>query len=341
MKEYIEKLVNKEDLSLDEMMQATNHCLTNKVSPAEIAAFLIALRSKGETINEITGIVNVIRSQSPLGSIKLQNVMDNCGTGGDNSHSFNISTTASFVIAGAGVTVAKHGNRSVSSQTGSADVLGCLGVSLFLKKSHVEQLLHENKIAFLYAPHIHKNLQNFMKVRIDLGLPTIFNTIGPLTNPIHLDSQFIGVYKQSMISIVARALNKLGRQRAIVVNGAGGMDEASLAGENKLTLLDNEKITSFTLHPEELGLPTYPLEAIQGGDAKTNAKILLAVLKGEKGPYLDTTLLNAALGLYANGVAETLKDGLVMARESIQSGKALERLNHLISYSNKVKGEVI
>lgn len=341
MKEYIEKLINKEDLSVEEMMRATERCLTNTISQAEIAAFLIALRSKGETINEIIGIVEIIRSQSPLRSIKLQNVMDNCGTGGDHSYSFNISTTASFVIAGAGVTVAKHGNRSVSSKTGSADILEYLGVSLSLKKKHIEEVLHQNKIAFLYAPHIHKNLKNFMKVRIDLGLPTIFNTIGPLTNPIHLDSQLIGVYKRSMLPTMAQALNKLGRHRAIVVNGAGGMDEASLVGENELVLLKDGEITPFTLQPEELGLQTYPLKAIQGGDAKTNAKILLAVLNGEEGPYLDTTLLNAALGLFANGAVQSVDDGLAMARESIQSGKALERLNQLIKYSKKMKNEVI
>lgn len=341
MKYYLEKLMNRENLSQDEMKNATNHCFTEGITDTEIAAFLTALRSKGETSDEIAGIVDVIRSQSPLTSIQLPNVMDNCGTGGDKSYSFNISTTAAFVIAGAGITVAKHGNRSISSKTGSADVLEHLGVSLSFSNDHLEELLQENKIAFLFAPHVHAKLKHFMKVRKELGLPTIFNAIGPLTNPVPLDSQLIGVYRRDMVPMMGDVLNKLGRKRAIVVNGAGYMDEASLAGENHLILLDHGKQTSFTLSPKEVGLPTYSNEKIRGGNAKDNAEILLHVLKGNKGAYLDTVLLNAGLGIFANGAANSVEDGIGKARESIKSGAALERLQQLIEYSRKTPSEVI
>ena len=341
MKQYLEKLMNREDLTIDEMKAATNSCFSNTITDSEIAAFLTALRSKGETSDEITGIVEVIRSHSELSSIKLPNVMDNCGTGGDKSYSFNISTTAAFVIAGAGVTVAKHGNRSISSKTGSADVLEHLGVSLSFSKGHVEEMLHENNISFLFAPHVHAKLKPFSRIRRELGLPTIFNMIGPLTNPIALDSQLLGVYRREMLPVMAHSLKKLGRKRAIVVNGAGFMDEASLAGENEIILLDDGDLIPYTLHPEELNLPTYSNDAIIGGDAKDNAEILLNVLKGKQGAYLDTVLLNAALGLFANGIAATTQIGLDMAKESIHSGAAMEKLQRLIDFSNKNTHEVI
>lgn len=341
MKQYLEKLINHENLTVEEMKNAMNSCFSDSISNTEIAAFLTALRSKGETADEITGIVEVIRSQSELSSIQLPNVMDNCGTGGDKSNSFNISTTSAFVIAGAGVTVAKHGNRSISSQTGSADVLEELGVSLTFTKDHVEELLHENKIAFLFAPHVHEKLKHFMKVRQELGLPTIFNMIGPLTNPIALESQFLGVYRREIVQLMAESLLKLGRKRALVVNGAGSMDEASLAGENDLILINDGNLTPFKLHPEELNFSVYSNENIRGGDAQENATTLLNVLQGKKGPYLDTVLLNAGLALFANGVADTMKKGVDMARESIQSGAAMERLQGLINYSKNNINQVV
>lgn len=337
MRTYIERLINKENLSIDEVKQAMNYCFEDSITDTEIAAFLTALRAKGETASEIAGIAQTIQAQSDLSTIKLDNVMDNCGTGGDRSNSFNISTTASFVIAGAGITVAKHGNRSISSRTGSADLLEHLGVSLSLSKDETEQLLHENNISFLFAPYVHEKLRPFMKVRQELGLPTVFNLIGPLTNPISLNSQLVGVYRRDMLETVAKALKQLGRERAVVINGAGFMDEASLAGENALTFLNDGEITSFTLHPEEVGLQVYPNEAIRGGDVKENSTILLSVLNNEPSAYLDTVLLNAGIALFANGKAKTIVDGVSIARESIASGAALERLNHLISFSKKSK----
>lgn len=333
MRDILRKLVNKTDLTFTETREAMHNLLQTDVTDTEIAAFLTALKIKGETADEIAGIAEVVRGQSELSTISLPNVMDNCGTGGDNSNSFNISTTTSFVLAGAGITVAKHGNRSVSGSTGSADVLEQLGVSLTLKKEQLKEILTMNKIAFLFAPHIHVNLRPFMKVRNELGIPTIFNLIGPLTNPIELDTQLIGVYDRSKLMTIATTLKKIGRKRAVVLNGAGQMDEASLAGNNELVLLNDGKITNITLHPKDVGLNTCGNEAIVGGNARENANILLRVLNNEPGPYLDTVLLNSAIAFFANGMANTIADGVDIARESIASGAALERLNKLIDYS--------
>ncbi|ASK61456.1 anthranilate phosphoribosyltransferase [Virgibacillus phasianinus] len=341
MKQQLEKLMNQKDLSIEEMKQATEHCFTQDITDTEIASLLTALRAKGETADEIAGIVEVIRAESQSIPTSLPHVMDNCGTGGDQSHSFNISTTAAFVIAGAGVTIAKHGNRSISSKTGSADVLEHLGVSLSFQPEKTDEILRENGIAFLYAPHVHPNLKRFMKVRKELGLPTILNLIGPLTNPVALDSQLLGIYRRDMLAMMAESLNKLGRRRALVVNGAGYMDEASLAGDNHLVLLENGKTSPFTIHPEELGLPVHSNEHIRGGDAKDNAVILQNVLQGKQGPYLDTVLLNAGLGLFANGTAATINEGVKFAKESIASGAALDKLKRLMEYSKQIPTEVL
>ncbi|MFD2627312.1 anthranilate phosphoribosyltransferase [Oceanobacillus kapialis] len=341
MKKYLEKLINQENLTIDEIQILMNSCIQGEVSDSEIASFLTALRVKGETPEEIAGMAEVIRSHSTFHGTRIANVMDNCGTGGDQSNSFNISTTAAFVIAGAGIPVAKHGNRSISSKTGSADVLEHLGVSLSFSKEHVEEMLAENNIAFLFAPHVHAGLKPFMKVRKDLGLPTVFNVIGPLTNPVQLDSQLLGVYRRDLLPMLAEALNQLGRRRALVINGAGYMDEASLAGENHLVLLEDGAIKPFTLHPEDVGLSVVPNERIQGGSAADNAEITKRVLNGESGPYLDTVLLNAGLGIYANGAAGTIRESVELARESIQSGAALNCLENLVQYSKKLTSEVV
>jgi anthranilate phosphoribosyltransferase len=341
MKVYFEKLMEQKDLTVEEMKHAVQYCFKPETTDAEIAAFLTALKIKGETADELTGLVEVIRSKSVFNTSPLPNMMDNCGTGGDKSYSFNISTTAAFVIAGAGVPVAKHGNRSISSKAGSADVLEHLGVSLSLSRKQMEETLSSNNISFLFAPHVHQGLKPFTKVRKDLGLPTIFNVIGPLTNPFNLDSQLIGVYRHDLLQLMAEALKKLQRKRAVVLHGAGGMDEASLSGSNHLILLADGKLTPFTLHPEEVGLPVYANEHIRGGDAKENAAITKSVLKGEPGPYLDTVLLNAGLGLFASGTAQTVSLGVDMAKESITSGNAMEKLENLVQYSRKIPSEVI
>lgn len=338
MKKYLKKLMNREDLSIQETEEAVSLCFESNITDTEMAAFLTALKVKGETSDEMTGIVNTIRSYSDYQSINFPKIMDNCGTGGDQSYSFNISTTAAFVIAGAGVKIAKHGNRSISSKTGSADLLEHLGISLEFTKDDVEHLLETNNIAFLFAPHIHQKLKTFIKTRSELGLPTVFNLIGPLTNPIDLHSQLLGVYRRDMLMTVAHTLKNLGRERAVVINGSGSMDEASLAGENHVILLENGELTEMTITPEDVGLPTYDNDAILGGDAKENADILYSVLNNEPSAYLDTVLLNAGLALFANGHSKTIIDGINDARESIRSGAAIDKLNGLINYSKDKVG---
>ncbi|QXE01251.1 anthranilate phosphoribosyltransferase [Terribacillus sp. DMT04] len=335
MEPLLAKLTNTASLSYAEALHASRELLDGTMPEAVAGAFLSMLQTRGETADEVAGMVAAIREKAQTIPFQAADVMDNCGTGGDGSQSFNISTTAAFVIAGAGITVAKHGNRSVSSRTGSADVLENLGVPLSLPAAETTDLLKENKIAFLFAPHVHPGLKQVMQLRKVLRIPTIFNLIGPLTNPVPLDSQLLGIYRRDMLGMMAEALHKLGRKRAIVVNGAGHMDEASLAGDNHLVLLEEGKQTAFTLHPEEVGLPVYPLEAIKGGDAADNAQILLRVLNREAGVHRDTVVLNAGLGIYANGKTNSIREGIEMAQESIDSGAAKARLQYLIDYKQK------
>lgn len=283
----------------------------------------------------------MIREKAVSIPCNVSGLMDNCGTGGDGSHSFNISSTSAFVLAGAGIKVAKHGNRSVSSQTGSADVLEKLGISLSFPAEEIESLLEKIGIVFLFAPNVHPALKKIMKIRKDLRIPTIFNLIGPLTNPMNLETQLLGLYRRDKLVTMAEVLGHLGRKRALVVNGAGYLDEASLSGENHLALLDGGRITTFTLLPEDVGLPYYSNEAIRGGDAQKNSEILLSVLKGEKGPYRDTVLFNAGLAIFASGKAETVKEGIKIAQESIDSGAALEKLRALRKASSNVAREAI
>lgn len=337
MKVYLQKLLSKEALTKEDMQLAAAELFRDDISDSEIAAFLVALKAKGETAGEITEIVQVLREHALPFTKQVPGVMDNCGTGGDGSKSFNISSTSAFVIAGAGVKVAKHGNRSVSSRTGSADVLENLGIRLDLPKHVLEEQLEEVGISFLFAPHVHPSLKRIMKVRRELNIPTIFNLIGPLTNPIHLDYQLLGIYQRESIDLFAEVLSRLNRKRAVIVNGAGFMDEASLQGENHLALIEKGKITRFMLRPDEVGLPSYQNTEIQGGDAKENARILLDVLNGKKGAYRDTVLLNAGLGIYASGRCESIQVGVSMAKGSIDSGKALSKLESLIQYSKRTQ----
>lgn len=340
MKFYLEKLLEKKSLAENEMEAAVQEFFTQDISDSEIAAFLTGLKAKGETADEISGLVKVIRKHSMNFTKNYSGVIDNCGTGGDGSKSFNISTTSAFVIAGAGITVAKHGNRSVSSKTGSADVLEELGVRLDLEAELIEEILEANGIAFLFAPHVHPKLKQIMKVRRELKIPTIFNLIGPLTNPVDLDYQMLGIYRKDLLDQFAQVLANLGRKRAVVINGAGQMDEASLAGENELVILADGKLKRLKLHPEELDMPVYDNTHILGGDARDNAEILTRILNGRKGPQRDTVLLNAGIGIYTAGKANSILDGIAIAAESIDSGRALSKLENLKALSTRTRKAV-
>lgn len=341
MRLFLERLAEKESLSRQEMEEAMEKVFSEEISDSEIAAFLMGLKAKGETIDEIVGLVNAMRKNALPFTLNMANVMDNCGTGGDGLKTFNISTTSAFVIAAAGIPVAKHGSRSVSSKTGSADVLEYLGVNLNLPPESSEELLEEVGIAFLFAPHVHPKTKRIVKIRRSLRIPTIFNIIGPLTNPVNLDAQLIGTYKRNTVQILAEVLKNLGRKRAVVVNGAGFMDEASLAGENHLAILEDGVVRQEVIHPHDVGLPVYENELIRGGEAKENAEILLNVLKGEKGVYRDTVLLNAGLGIFAGGKSKTIEEGVRLAGELIDTGAALEKLELLLQKSREKHREVI
>lgn len=335
MKRYLEILTKRQSLTYEEMKEAALQLFSEEVTDSEIAAFLIALKSKGETVDEVTGLIEVLLKQAHSFTSVTSGVMDNCGTGGDGSSSFNVSTTAAFVIAGAGIKIAKHGNRSVSSKTGSADVLEVLGSNLNLPKEVSQELLNDIGITFLFAPHVHPKLGQIMKVRRSLKIPTIFNLIGPLTNPIALDYQLVGIYKRSYGPLFAKVLHRLGRKRAVVVNGAGFLDEASLQGENYIALLDNGQIQEFEIRPEEIGLSSFSNSEIVGGDPMTNAAILQNVLRGKKGVYRDTVLFNAGLGIFAAEKAATVMEGIDLAKESIDSGRAYETLQQFIKRSKR------
>ena len=335
MRTYLEMVQQGVSLNELEMREAAEQLMSTEASKDDIAQFIEALSFKGETIEEITGLVSVLREKAIQVPLPFGDVFDNCGTGGDGANTFNISTTASFVLAGAGLKVAKHGNRRISSTTGSADVLEELEIALDFRPDEITEMLEQTNIAFLFAPFMHPSMKRIQEVRRSLGKPSIFNLIGPLTNPVKLTSQLIGVYDQSRLMDVAAVSHRLGRKRTVVLTGPNGMDEASLAGENHLVLMDQGDLIPFTLHPEEVGLSPAPIEAIQGGDARENARILKSVLQGEQSPYLDTVLLNAGIGLFAAGVTSTIQEGIHKARESVNSGLAQHSLHQVIAYSKK------
>ncbi|MGC6769323.1 anthranilate phosphoribosyltransferase [Enterococcus sp. LJL51] len=336
MKELFEKIYQKQHLSKLETTGIAEEIFEGRLTDSQLAAFLTALKCKGETAEEMAGIAETIQRKALKINCQAEEVMDNCGTGGDQSGSFNISTTAAFVLAAGGVTVAKHGNRSISSRSGSADLFECLGVDIRLSPERIGTLLDEVGLAFLFAPAMHPNMKHVMKVRKELGVPTVLNLIGPLTNPVPLTSQLMGTYRLDLLEETAATLKSLGRQRAVVVNGGGRLDEASLAGTTHYALLENGRITLNSIEPEELGFQRLPLTAIRGGDAQQNTEILYSVLKNEAGPYLDTVLLNAGLGFFSSGKAQTIEEGISIAGHCIKDGAAMDKLQEFIRIQKEV-----
>lgn len=333
---YILKLSRKEDLTFDEMYGAFDAVLEGCATDSEIASLLMGLKEKGETVEEITALVTVLKDHATKLPHHVPGVIDNCGTGGDGSNSFNISTTSAFVIAGAGVRIAKHGNKSITSLTGSSDVLSALGLKLDYFPGKVAEQLDEAGIAFLFAPLVHPKISQIMKVRNDLKVPTVFNMIGPLINPVDLDYQYLGIYKRDQVETMANVLKSLGRKRAVVVNGAHSMDEANLAGENRIAILKDGRVTTHILRPEDVGLLVCSMEDLKGGDGHVNREILVNVLRNEAtDAQRDTVLLNAGIGIFTAEKAESIKEGIEMARESIESGSAADKLQELINYTNE------
>jgi anthranilate phosphoribosyltransferase len=329
----IGKLVERQHLTEEEAAQAMRQIMDGSATPAQIAAFLIALRIKGETIEEITGCARVMREKATPIRAPYPNVLDTCGTGGDGAQTFNISTTAAFVVAGAGVPVAKHGNRSVSSRCGSADLLQALGVTIELSPGMAEKCLAEVGMTFLFAPLFHSAMKFAVGPRREIGVRTIFNILGPLTNPAAARHQLLGVYRQELTAPMARVLGNLGAVRAFVVHGADGLDEITTTGETHITVLDTGKITPIVINPEQFGLQRAPRGALAGGDAAQNAAITMTVLQGKPGPHRDVVLLNAAAALTVSGAVPDLHAGLQLAAQSIDSGAALEKLRCLQQFT--------
>ena len=335
MREILAKVVAGENLAVEEAAAAVRAVMEGKATPAQIGGFLTALRVKGETMEEIYGAALAMREKAIAVCRGKKGLLDTCGTGGDGSNTFNISTTAAFIVAAAGVPVAKHGNRAVSSACGSADLLEALGIRVDLSPTQVEAAVEEVGIGFLFAPLFHQAMKYAAGPRKELGFRTVFNLLGPLTNPAGAEYQLAGVFRRELVPVLAEVLGRLGIRRAMVVHGAGGIDELSLAGENYLCEVAGGQLRSYTLHPEEVGLSCCPVERLKGGSAQENAGIFRAVLSGEKGPHRDVVLLNAGAALYVAGRAGTIRDGVKLAAEIIDSGAALAKAEALAEFSRR------
>lgn len=348
IKEAIQLLIDKKDLTESQAAEVMKEIMTGGATDAQIAAFAVALRMKGETVDEISGCAGVMRSYAvkikinrsssaprAIGidrdeiNVEDETIVDTCGTGGDKTKTFNVSTATAFVVAGAGVVVAKHGNRAVSSSCGSADVLEKLGLNLDVPPSKVEECLGSVGIGFLYAPLMHGAMKYAAGPRKQIGVRTIFNILGPLTNPAGANAQVLGVYSPELTEKLALVLGKLGAKRAFVVHGMDSTDEISITGATRVSELSGGSVRTYRVNPEDFGLKRARPEDIKGGDADENAAIILSVLKGQIGPPRDIVLANAAAALVAASAARDLKDGVKLAADSIDTGAALKKLESL------------
>jgi anthranilate phosphoribosyltransferase len=349
IKKAISKVVERENLTEGETIEVMNQIMSGECTPAQIGAFITALRMKGETIEEITGAARVMRERvTPIRvgkgvldidrddiNIDRETILDVVGTGGDGTNTFNISTTVSFVVSACGVKVAKHGNRSVSSACGSADVLEKLGINLDVTPETVEYCIDEIGIGFLFAPALHGAMKHAIGPRREIGIRTIFNILGPLTNPAGADCQVMGVYSPDLVEKLADVLHRLGCKHGFVVHGLDGMDEITLTDETLIAEVTPSGVTMSKIDPEQLGFTRCSMAALKGGDAVANAVIVKAVLAGEQGPRRDIVLLNAAYALVAAGKSDTPADGLKLAAEAIDSGRALLQVEKLAELTNK------
>jgi anthranilate phosphoribosyltransferase len=348
IKQAIARVVERQDLSEAEMIDVMSMIMGGEATSAQIGAFVTALRMKGETIAEITGAARVMREfATPIRvsqaldidrddiNIDQETILDTCGTGGSGTRSFNISTTVAFVVAACGVKVAKHGNRSVSSACGSADVLEALGVNLNVAPTLVENCIREVGVGFLFAPALHGAMKYAIGPRREIGIRSIFNVLGPLTNPAGADRQVLGVYREDLVEPLAQVLRELGCKKGFVVHGSDGMDEITLTGPSRIAEITPEAVTLTTLDPTTFGLTCCHLEELQGGDAAANALIVSDILAGGQGPKRDVVLLNAAYALVAAGVALTPAAGLQRAAEAIDSGQARAKLDGLVRMTNQ------
>lgn len=337
----ISKLVEGRDLDVDEAERVMSQIMSGDATPAQIGSFLTALRLKVETPTEIAALARIMRRFASRIEPEVDDVLvDTCGTGGDEINSFNVSTTAMFVAAGAGVSIAKHGNRSVTSKSGSADVLEALGVNIDTPPERVERMVEDVGLGFMFAPAFHGAMKHAIGPRKEIELRSVFNVLGPLTNPAGAQAQVMGVYDSDLTEKMARVLKKLETRRAMVVYGLDGIDEISTLGKTRVSELDGEEIRTYTVKPEEYGIPRVEPREIAGGDAEENARILLRILKGEKGAPRNIALLNSAAAILVGGKVEDLEEGLEIAKESMDSGKAYDRLTQLVKVSGGDEGKL-
>ncbi len=336
IQQTISKLVEKQNLSIEEATAVMDEVMSGKATDAQIAGFLIALRMKGETIDEITACAKVMRQKAFR--IKPHNqsqLIDVVGTGGDKSGTFNISTVSAFVVAGLDIPVAKHGNKSVSSKCGSADVLTALGVNIDLEPKRVEQCINEIGIGYMFAPRFHNAMKYAIAPRKELGVRTIFNILGPLTNPAEAQFELMGVFDKSLIKPLAEVLGNLGCRHALVVHG-NGLDEITIDGQTEVAEYKKDKVITYRIKPDDFGIKQAPLEKIKSNSVEENAKIALDILTGkEKGAKRDVVLLNAAAAIYTAEKVDTIQSAIRLAKESIDSGKALEKLERLKEFSKR------
>ncbi|MCX7821973.1 MAG: anthranilate phosphoribosyltransferase [Syntrophobacterales bacterium] len=334
----LKRIVLKENLSEEMMTHFMNELFEGKFTEVQIGAFIASLATKGETAEELCGAARAMRARAKKLQIVASTVVDTCGTGGDGANTFNISTTTAFVVAGCGVTVAKHGNRSVSSSCGSADVLEALGVKLDVPPEVVEEAIQEIGIGFLFAPLYHSAMKYAAKPRKELGIRSIFNMLGPLTNPAGAHCQLIGVYAPELTEMFAQALKGLGTRRAFIVHGHDGLDEISVCAPTRVTELSEGIIKTYDIYPEHYFGERADKGALEGGSPSENADILRAILDGsERGPRRNVVILNSAFALMAAGKAKTVKDGIELAKQSIDSGAALSKLNALIEFTRSAQ----
>ena len=334
IQEAIGKLVEGRHLSADEAEKVMDLIMTGEATQAQIGAYLVALRMAGETPEEIAGSVRSMRAKATWVKTKHPFVIDVVGTGGDGTHTFNISTSAALVVAAAGQPVAKHGNRAVSSKSGAADVLKALGVNIEASPEKVGECIDEVGVGFMFAPMLHGAMKHAIGPRRELAMRSIFNVMGPLTNPARAQSQLVGVYAPELTELVADVLRRVGCQKALVVHGSDGMDELTLTGPSRVSEWDGSEIRTYDVTPEEAGLERADADALKGGEPPENADITRAILAGEKGPKRDIVLLNAAAALIAANKAENLREGVGQAASAIDSGKAAGVLAHLVEVSH-------
>ncbi len=334
--EALQRIIEHREIFHEEMLGLMRAMMSGEVSPVMTGALIIGLRVKKETIGEIAAAAQVMREFATKVAVPRQeHLLDIVGTGGDGAHTFNISTASMFAAAAAGARVAKHGGRGVSSKSGSADVLEALGVNIHLSPAQVAECIAQTGIGFMFAPNHHAAMKHAAPVRKELGVRTIFNILGPLTNPAGAPNQLLGVFHPDLVGIQVRVLQRLGSRHVLVVYGKNGLDEVSLAGETLVGELVNNEIREYTIHPEQFGLPVYDGEALKVADAAASKEKVLAVLANRRGPERDIVILNAGAALYAAGIAGSIADGVGLARDTIESGAARAKLDEFVAYTRR------